>query len=94
MEEILGIRKIWKLQKELLDIIPSAISERKHIYIASGHALGKDFICAGVGLWFLHCYSPSIVILTAPTDRQVQKIMWGETLNHWNNRIVDYGGVV
>ncbi len=92
MADVLKIEKIWKLQDDLLKAIPGAIKNGKHIYIGSGHSLGKDFICAGIGLWFLDCYSPSIVIETAPTDRQVKKVMYGETLRHWHNRDKAYGG--
>lgn len=90
--DVLGVEKIWRLQDELLDACPRAIKEHKHIYIGSGHSLGKDYCCGGIALWFLHCYSPSIVIETAPTDRQVKKVMWGETMSHWNNKRVDLGG--
>lgn len=88
----LGIEKIWKLQEKLLDVCPVAIREHKQIYIASGHSLGKDYISAGIALWFLHCFKDAIVIETAPTKRQVDKVMWGETLRHWNNRKFDLGG--
>jgi hypothetical protein len=80
------------LQEDLLLCLHRAITERKPIYIGSGHSLGKDYICAAAGLWFLDTFTPSIVILTAPTDRQVQKIMWGETLNKWNKRKIPLGG--
>lgn len=92
LSNVLGIEKIWRLQSEVLAACPVALKEGKHIYIASGHSLGKDYICAAISLWFLHCYSPSKVIQTAPTDRQVRKIMWGETSGHWNKRVIDLGG--
>lgn len=92
MSEVLHIQKIWKLQDALLRAVPRAIAERKPIYVGSGHSLGKDYITAAISLWFLDCYEPSIVIQTAPTDRQVKKIMWGETKRHWNNRPKEYGG--
>lgn len=91
-EDVLGAEKIWKLEDELLKACPRAIKEHKHIYVGSGHALGKDWTCGGLALWFLHCFCPSIVIETAPTDRQVKKIMWAETKKHWNKRKVDLGG--
>jgi len=90
--EVLGVEKTWKLQDELLKALPRAIEERKHIYVASGHALGKDFICGGIGLWFLQTHMPSEVVLTGPTDRQVKQIMWKETLGHWQRKKIDLGG--
>lgn len=91
-QDVLGVEKIWRLQDELLSACPRAIKEHKHIYIASGHGLGKDWTCGGIALWFLYCYGPSIVILTGPTDRQVKKVMWGETMAHYNRMSVDLGG--
>lgn len=92
LSSVLGVKSIWKMQQEVLDACPKAIATGKHIYIGSGHSLGKDYICAAIGLWFLHAYKPSIVVETAPTDRQVKKVMYGETLAHWNNRKMDLGG--
>jgi len=92
MVDVLNMGPIWSLQKQVLDSIPRAIKEHKQIYVGSGHALGKDFISAGIALWFLDCYNPSIVIETAPTDRQVKKVMYGETLKHWNKRSAEWGG--
>lgn len=91
-QDCLGIEAIWQMQADLAKACLTAIDEHKHIYVASGHSLGKDYICAALGLWFLHSFSPSIVIQTAPTERQVKKIMWGETLHHWHNRKIDFGG--
>ncbi len=90
--DVLGIPKLWKLQDQLLDCLPDAIKERKSIYVASGHSLGKDYICAAIALWFLQCFRPSNVILTGPTDRQVKNIQWKETLGHWNNKKHNLGG--
>lgn len=90
--EVLGIEQTWALQDQLLEALPRAIQERKSIYVASGHALGKDYICSAVGLWFLQTYLPSNVILTGPTDRQVKGIMWKETQQHWQNKRIALGG--
>lgn len=92
LEECLGIEKIWKLQSDLLKAIPKAIEQGKPIFIGSGHALGKDYICSCVANWFLDCHIPSKVILTAPSDRQVKKIMWAETLSRFNNKKVKLWG--
>ena len=93
IKNILGVEQTWKLQDELATAIPTAIKEHKSIYIGSGHALGKDYYCSAISLWFLNTYKNSIVIQTASTDRQVKKVMWGDTLHHWNNKKVDLGGV-
>lgn len=91
-KEVLGIQQTWRLQDELLTACTRAVKEHKPIYIGSGHALGKDYISAGISLWFLQTFIPSIVIQTGPTDRQVKQIMWKETSSHWQNKKIDLGG--
>lgn len=92
LDQYPGQPAIWKLQEDLVRACPRAIAERKAIYVASGHSLGKDYICGGVALWFLQSFRPSIVVETAPTDRQVQDVMFKETRGHWDRKIVNLGG--
>lgn len=92
LDECLGIGAIWKLQAQLLDACPRAIREHKAIYVASGHALGKDYICGCIGNWFLDTHIPSKVILTAPSDRQVKRIMWAECLARFNGKKIKLWG--
>lgn len=91
-QSVLGMPHIWRMQDEFLSALPRALKEHKPIFIGSGHSLGKDYIAAAASLWFLHSYGPSIVIQTAPTDRQVKKIMWGETMRHFNAMPHPLGG--
>lgn len=87
-----GDKAIWYMQEDFLLACARGVKERKHIYVASGHSCGKDFIAPVAELWFLSTFIPSLVILTAPTGRQVNNIMWKETRSHWDNRKVDLGG--
>lgn len=87
-----GDRPIWWGQEEMLKACVRAIKERKPIYVATGHSLGKDFLFGTVGPWFLQTRIPSLVALTGPTDRQVNDIMWKETRSHWDRRKIDLGG--
>lgn len=87
-----GEPAIWSLQEDLLLAIPRAIKERKSIYVASGHSCGKDFVMGGIGLGFLQSNIPSLVVLNAPTGRQVNDIMWKETTGHWERKLVNLGG--
>lgn len=81
----LGIDNLWFGEKAILQAVPIAIDNKiQKIVVHSGHSLGKDFTCGGLVPYFLECYGPCIVITTAPTDRQVQKIMWGEIASHYN----------
>ena len=58
--------------------ILSAIQRDKKVAIRSGTARGKDYIAAVASICFLLLNYPSKVINTAPTDRQVRKIMMPE----------------
>lgn len=87
--EVLAIEKAWKLQREFVGACLSAVKERKQIYVASGHSLGKDYIAAAIAIWFLETFPPSQVVLTAPTLRQVKNVMWKEVQGHWSRRTVD-----
>jgi phage terminase large subunit len=74
----LNVSNLWAGELAILEAIPKALKEKKNIVVASGHSLGKDFTCGGIVPYLLESWGPCIVITTAPTDRQVQKIMWGE----------------
>ncbi len=64
----------WNKQ---VDVIES-VRDHQVTTVKSCHAAGKSFIAADVVLWFLYTHCPSIVITTAPTDRQVKGILWKE----------------
>lgn len=92
VSKALKVTRFSKGEAEILAALPRAIAERKPIVVASGHAQGKDFICSTIPLWFLCNYYPSKSILTAPTDRQVKEIMWGEIQQRWNDAPVKLPG--
>lgn len=74
-EDALGI-KPWEAQIE----IAQAINEHDNVTCRSGHGVGKSYIAGSVGLWFILTRpSKSIVLLTAPTFKQVQEVLWKET---------------
>jgi hypothetical protein len=83
--EILGVKTLtWQGH---IDVLNSFVTNDR-ITVKSGHSLGKDFISGIVSLWFLYCFPNSIVITTAPTERQVSKIVWGEISKYHNNSAV------
>ena len=73
VEEFIGGR-LWEKQKEILD----AFVSEDRIAVRSCHGAGKTYIAARAALWFLNNFENSIVITTAPTFRQVKKILWKE----------------
>ena len=73
IEKVLGCR-LWDMQKE----IARGVSENSRVTVRSCEGSGKSFLAARIALWFLYNYSPSTVITTAPTFRQVGEILWRE----------------
>lgn len=73
LTEVLG-DEAWSAQIEILE----ALRDHREVAVKSCHSIGKDWISARALLWFLYCYTPSMVISTGPTDRQVKEILWRE----------------
>ena len=89
MSKVLGCDKLWKGQHEILE----ALAKHDRISVASGHSLGKDYISARIIPWFL-ITNPGdcIVVATAPSDRQVENVIWGELRVAYENAPYKLGG--
>ena len=90
--DALGVPSMWDGERAILESVPLAIKEKKQIVVASGHSLGKDFIAGGLVPYFLHVWGPCLVITTAPTDRQVDAVMWGEIKGHYGRARIPLPG--
>jgi len=62
-----------------------AVTNKKRITIRSGHGCGKDAIAALIALWFMSTRVDAKVVVTAPTNRQLNDIFWSE-LAKWFKR--------
>jgi len=65
-------RHLWSKQREVLQLL----SAHSKVAVASCHSVGKSFIASQALLWFLFTRRPAIVVTTAPTWRQVEKVLW------------------
>lgn len=63
---------IWSKQVEICD----ALDEHRFVATRSCHAAGKSHIASRVAEAFLHRHPRSIVVTTAPTNRQVKNVLW------------------
>lgn len=69
----------WEKQQEIL----RALSIHRRVAVRSCHASGKSWLAAGAALWFLQSFpDDTIVATTAPTFRQVEKVIWPEIKAH------------
>ena len=61
-------------QVEMLD----AVSQRRRVSVVGCNGSGKDWTAGRVVLWWMHTRSPSKAVVTGPTTRQVNDIVWSE----------------
>ena len=73
VEEYLG-DAIWSGQEQIMN----SVRDHFETCARSCHGIGKTYVGSRVALWFLNAFENSIVITTAPTFRQVEKMMWKE----------------
>lgn len=73
MSDIMGI-KLWSKQAE----IAASIVENKKTAVKSSHSTGKSFTMSALACWWTvtRAEMDAIVVSTAPTYEQVNKILW------------------
>lgn len=74
IEKILGTETLEEYQRLLCRLF----AKHDKLAVKACHSVGKTFIMARLALAFLYCYKGAKVITTAPTHRQVVKLLWGE----------------
>lgn len=65
---------VWDTQAHIL----ASLQTRRRIAVKACHASGKSFTAAAAVLWWLVAHPDGIVVTTAPTWTQVEKVLWGE----------------
>jgi hypothetical protein len=65
---------LWKTQREIL----AAVGQHSRVAVKACHASGKSYAIAIAVLWWLTVHRDGIVVTTAPTWLQVEKVIWGE----------------
>lgn len=73
-DDVLRGASLWKKQKEIM----ASVARHKKTTVKAGHAVGKTFTIARIGLWWMASAENSILITTAPSGRQVKTLLWGE----------------
>lgn len=71
--EWLGIDP-WPRQEEIL----RAVAAHSRVAVRSGHKVSKSNSAAGLSLWWAKTQPDARVVLTAPTSRQVEEVLWRE----------------
>ena len=69
--------KTWSKQKEILH----SVATHRRTAVKACHASGKSFTAAEATLWWITHRPKGIVVTTAPTMVQVERVLWGEIRN-------------
>lgn len=88
--DVLGFEP-WEGQQVVLNLL----AKHDSITVPAGRAVGKSRLDGAAALWFAATRGPGArVILTAPTFRQVQVILWEEIRNLWHGAKVPLHGEI
>lgn len=67
-------QRLWDKQKAIL----RSVASNSRTSVKACHASGKSFTAAAAVLWWVTRYPNGIAVTTAPTWKQVEKVLWGE----------------
>lgn len=78
---------LWSKQREII----AALVKHRKVAVKSGHGVGKSFVAAGAALYLALVWHAT-GMTTAPTFRQVRRILWGEIHYLYNKAVNPLGG--
>ena len=86
--EALGITTLWWRQIEILE----SVRDNRVTNVPAGNGIGKDFTASIIVPWWMVTQEDSMVVTTATTADQVEKILWGEIRARIQRARVRLGG--
>ena len=89
VEEVLGDAPYAK-QREMLE----AVVHNRRVSVVGANGSGKDWAAARAVLWWLATRPRAMVVVTGPTQRQVEEIVWRELRGAYKASRVPLGGRV
>lgn len=87
VNKVLGVG-LWDIQGSILE----SIRDNERTTVRSCHGIGKSYLAGNATLWFLYTFPYSIVLTTAPTFRQVEKLIWKEVRSSIRKSKIYLGG--
>jgi len=79
---------LWSKQEEIM----RSCWQNKRTSVRTCHGIGKSFLAGNAILAFLYGQIPSIILSTAPTWRQVEKLVWKEVRASYRRAAIPLGG--
>lgn len=86
-KECLGFEP-WDKQIEIIEALKSS----RKVSVRSCNGAGKTYLLPRIAMWYLASFTPSMVINTAPTWRQVENQYWRHFRKAHNSAIQPLGG--
>lgn len=83
-----GNQGYWKKQLEICD----SVVRFPVTLVPTGNAIGKSFLAAGLLHWFLFTRQGSLVVATAPTQVQLEEVLWKEVERAYQGSRIPLGG--
>lgn len=85
--DILGF-ELWDKQDE----IAQALRDNPRVAVPACYSSGKTYLAAALVLWWMMTRRPALVCTTAPTGRQVKKLLWRYVRKLFRKAKVQLGG--
>ena len=80
--------KPYNKQEEIL----RAVGRNRRVSVVGCNGSGKDWAAARAVLWWIHSHRPAKAIVTGPTSRQVDDIVWNEVRHAYSKAAARLGG--
>ncbi|MBV8313337.1 MAG: hypothetical protein JOZ53_00105, partial [Planctomycetaceae bacterium] len=85
---VLGRGAYWHRQREIC----RSVVDRPVTLVPSGNGVGKSYVAAGLLHWFLIAYPGSLVVATAPSQVQLEEVLWKEVERAYRGSRIPLGG--
>ena len=82
-------KHIWSKMVEIAE----SVRDFQFTCVKAGNSLSKSFTISRLALWFLYTHYPATVVTTAPSNTQVEEIIWREIASAHSNAKIPLGGV-
>lgn len=81
-------KHVWDKMEEICN----SVRDHQFTCVKAGNSLSKSYTVGRLALWFLYTHKPSTVFTTAPSNIQVEDILWREIRDAWYNAKQPLGG--
>ena len=90
LTEALDVKKehVWSKMEEICN----SVRDNQFTCVKAGNSLSKSYTVGRLALWFLYTHRPSTVFTTAPSNTQVEDILWQEIRDAWYASKFKMGG--